>query len=518
MIELIKDYVKMTKVILVPPSRSVYEHDCIVPDALPDMLKVLVADGVSTVDRVSVMKDQVTVDFSIQYRILYLADNAEASIKSFSTMANHSATFDAPEVDSNTECRVECIIEHTEHTFINSRKLAFRTVVKIEPELYNTEEKGITAGLDGLDDIQAQRNTFRISSVCRTENANLSISDVIEIPSGKSPVLDLLRTDARLSDVNFSVDDEKVQVKGYLNICALYVADDANQSTQVLENQIPFTQNLQIEDDEPEVTYDVKTNIADFRADVVEDADGDKRMLALDANIDFVLSGYVTKECEVLTDAYSLTKNFDLDYEVIDTPLKIGDVATQFVLKEVVSKSEEDPNMSEVINVNGTIGQADVIVEDGVATVEGFVFCNVLYLSDDPESPIASFTQQIPFTQTFDRNFDVDNPEVKAKLDVSHTSYSILSGQELELRIAISVRLDVACINHINTIVEARMPEEADKDFTNRPSILLYVVQPGDTLWKVAKRYSAPLNILQNVNNLTNPDVLRPGQKLLIPT
>ena len=66
--------------------------------------------------------------------------------------------------------------------------------------------------------------------------------------------------------------------------------------------------------------------------------------------------------------------------------------------------------MSEVINVNGTIGQADVIVEDGVATVEGFVFCNVLYLSDDPESPIASFTQQIPFTQTFDRNFDVDNP------------------------------------------------------------------------------------------------------------
>ena len=156
MIELIKDYVKMTKVILVPPSRSVYEHDCIVPDALPDMLKVLVADGVSTVDRVSVMKDQVTVDFSIKYRILYLADNAEASIKSFSTMANHSATFDAPEVDSNTECRVECIIEHTEHTFINSRKLAFRTVVKIEPELYNTEEKGITAGLDGLDDIQAR--------------------------------------------------------------------------------------------------------------------------------------------------------------------------------------------------------------------------------------------------------------------------------------------------------------------------------------------------------------------------
>ena len=163
-----------------------------------------------------------------------------------------------------------------------------------------------------------------------------------------------------------------------MNICALYVADDANQSTQVLENQIPFTQNLQIEDDEPEVTYDVKTNIADFRADVVEDADGDKRMLALDANIDFVLSGYVTKECEVLTDAYSLTKNFDLDYEVIDTPLKIGDVATQFVLKEVVSKSEEDPNMSEVINVNGP-SASGCDCGRWSCNGRGFVFCNVLY-------------------------------------------------------------------------------------------------------------------------------------------
>lgn len=62
------------------------------------------------------------------------------------------------------------------------------------------------------------------------------------------------------------------------------------------------------------------------------------------------------------------------------------------------------------------------------------------------------------------------------------------------------------------------MPENADKDFNNRPSILLYVVHPGDTLWKVAKKYSAPIAILQNINDIKNPEVLRSGQKLLIPT
>lgn len=515
MIELIKDYIKITKVILVPPSRSVYEHDCIVPDTLPDMLKVLVADGVVTVDRVSVIKDTVTVDFSVSYRILYLADNAEASIKSFLTTAKHSATFDAPDADANTKCRVDCILEHTEHTFINSRKLSFRSVVKIEPELNSTVEKGITTDLDGLNDIQTRRNTFKISSLCESQTANLNIAETLDIPSGKAAILDLLRADAKLTDVNFTVDDEKVQVKGCLNICALYVSDDNNQSTQIMEHQIPFTQNIQIENGGE---YNVRTVLASFRSDVGEDSDGEKRIITIEAIINFELSGYAIKECDILTDAYSLTKEFKLESENLDTTLKVGEMNNSFVIKEVMTKSEEDPDISEVINVNGTIGQADVNIEAGVITVEGFVFCNVLYLSDNANAPIASFTQQVPFTQTFDRTFEVEEPDVKAKLDVSHASYSILSGQELELRIAVSVKLEVSCINHLSTVENVIMLENPDKDFTNRPSILLYVVQPGDSLWKVAKKYSAPISILQNINDIKNPDVLRSGQKLLIPT
>ncbi len=44
-----------------------------------------------------------------------------------------------------------------------------------------------------------------------------------------------------------------------------------------------------------------------------------------------------------------------------------------------------------------------------------------------------------------------------------------------------------------------------------------YVVQRGDTLMSIAKRFGLTLKDLQTANNITNPDKIYPGQKLVIP-
>jgi murein DD-endopeptidase MepM/ murein hydrolase activator NlpD len=52
---------------------------------------------------------------------------------------------------------------------------------------------------------------------------------------------------------------------------------------------------------------------------------------------------------------------------------------------------------------------------------------------------------------------------------------------------------------------------------TPRIAIEEYVVQPGDTLGQIATRYGVPLAMLIELNELTNPDLLEPGQLLTIP-
>jgi spore coat assembly protein SafA len=42
------------------------------------------------------------------------------------------------------------------------------------------------------------------------------------------------------------------------------------------------------------------------------------------------------------------------------------------------------------------------------------------------------------------------------------------------------------------------------------------VVQKGDSLWKIAKKYRTTVDNIAAVNEIEDPDLIYPGQKLLI--
>lgn len=44
-----------------------------------------------------------------------------------------------------------------------------------------------------------------------------------------------------------------------------------------------------------------------------------------------------------------------------------------------------------------------------------------------------------------------------------------------------------------------------------------YVVQPGDTLVKIAEQFGVTVDAIVKANNLSNPDLLQVGQELIIP-
>ena len=68
---------------------------------------------------------------------------------------------------------------------------------------------------------------------------------------------------------------------------------------------------------------------------------------------------------------------------------------------------------------------------------------------------------------------------------------------------------DVISINQIIKIpVNNKTPEE------KLP--LTYVVQSGDVLWKIARQFGVTTADLINMNALTNPDLIYPGQVLVL--
>ena len=43
---------------------------------------------------------------------------------------------------------------------------------------------------------------------------------------------------------------------------------------------------------------------------------------------------------------------------------------------------------------------------------------------------------------------------------------------------------------------------------------ITYIVKPENTLWQIAEEYNVTINELININNITNPDLIYPGEKL----
>ena len=65
-------------------------------------------------------------------------------------------------------------------------------------------------------------------------------------------------------------------------------------------------------------------------------------------------------------------------------------------------------------------------------------------------------------------------------------------------------------------IVKAQEEPFDEKRAAQQPSIILYFTQPGDTLWKIAKRYYTTIDDILENNDLSETEQIAPGSRIII--
>ncbi len=514
--EIIKEFIKTNQVVPPQRTRSVIDFDCVVPEEMPDISSVLAVDGACTVSDTSAENGKVIVNYIIHYKILYLTGGDEPLVKAINTQSSHTSTVDIREISENSSVFARCALEHIEYSIANSRKLSIKSVIKILADGNNTIEIGIPVDISNMNDVQTKTTPYTLSTISESIDTTLELAESSELGGGKPSIGCILRSDPSICDITVVKTGDNIIIKGNLTVCTLYTSDDEAKRLEIIESHIPFIHSVPAAnpDDDPALT--VRSEIKSFRAEKGEDSDGLPRIIDIRADIRFNVTGYMTLSGEMLGDAYSLSKTFDLGTSNIESFLRKGDVNVQFVLKEPLTIESDLPQIKEVVDITGQIGQADITVSDNMITVDGYVVCSALYITSDPAQPLVSCKKQIPFTHTIEKSGLKESATVPLRLYVSHTSFSLLSPSEMELRIAIAARGEIIENTTISVITELSSVTDNTASITCRPSILVYIVQPGDTLWKIAKRYCAPLNALIAINDIKNPDTIMPGDKLLI--
>ena len=89
----------------------------------------------------------------------------------------------------------------------------------------------------------------------------------------------------------------------------------------------------------------------------------------------------------------------------------------------------------------------------------------------------------------------------------------IQSGNNVDIKITIYLKINVENALNISSIATI---DDAPINLKDISSINIYIVKPGDSIWKIAKKYKTSMDNIIKINKLENPNLIDVGQKILV--
>ena len=156
----------------------------------------------------------------------------------------------------------------------------------------------------------------------------------------------------------------------------------------------------------------------------------------------------------------------------------------------------------------------DQIVSDGIQ-VDGILRLKVLYIVGNDDMPFYSAETVIPFSHIVEARGISKDSVYYLHSELEQLSTTMADSNELEIRATIGVNvLVLQCSEEfiLDKMEEAPLDQEKIRSL---PGITVYIVQPEDTLWDIAKRFYTTTEEIRSMNELENEEISS-GMPLLL--
>lgn len=515
-VELIKNPLKVCKIIGENVYSTVVEEDINVPDVSPDVYKILVPTATVLVKDCEVLSDKVLVNGQILINILYEADMEGKPINSMDVPINLSQAIEMPGIKTKMREFINADVQHVECSITNSRKLNVRVIMDIGCRVEELFDLELASDIRGLSDIQILREPCKIKQVVSYNKDQYNIREQLEVSPEKPAIQKILKTDLKALLKEDKIIDGKVELSGVLGINVLYTASDEQNSINFVEFEVPFSQYIEAPAAERDMDCVTEVNPGQFYVEAVENEEGVKKLLTVEAVINVNTKIYKYTEEEVVVDAYSPSNVIEIGKDMVKMNEFIGKGRSNTIIKESISIGHGDPEIEQICYVNAIPVINETRILDDKVMVEGVLETDAIYMSSFSGEPMCSMNQQIPF-----RHF-VDIPGLKlgmqciCKCSVDSLTFLPMNSQMIELRVVLGVSADAYKQTDKRLVDKIDEIEGITIDQSRIPAVTIYLVQKGDTLWSIAKRYNTTVDALVKLNDIENPSKVATGMQIMI--
>lgn len=484
------------------------ECDSIVPDTKPDILKVLQIDASVCILSNEVSDGRYIIGGNIIYSVLYVPESAKG-VCSLSVAHPFSHTQVCPEAKDGMFVSVSAETSHIEYNLVNSRKIALKSIVSASVILTEKIAVSLPVEIEG-ENIMTKPGRFCALSKAVQKTAEITLENTLLISDGQESVGEILKTDATILTRDIKIISGKVITKGEIAVSVLYTPENTTEPT-FAENVVPFTEILDVEGIEDDNINSVRFEIV--RKDVVVSV-GDNLRRSFDCHLRMAV--YIDSDklicTDVISDAYGIKTDLDVKTTSVSVMELISNVQTSVSVRESIKIPDKIPQISKIYHVISKpyIEKCEPVKNS--LSIAGMLDTYVLYISAKEDSPVYSFKAEIPFKTEIDCGKSALGCEISLFAETSRMSYNINAAGEIEFRTFIDFDLQTLSSGEVSIITSV---EENEIKCVDTPSLVLYFVQKGDTLWNIAKRYHTKPEYIEEVNNIG--DKLEEGMQLLIP-
>ena len=515
--EILKKGITIDKKIGKETSQVLVEGDIIVPDTKPDIDMVLEANGSAYIDSKDIVNDRITFKGNLDINVLFIAKGENKPIYNMQSTYPINDFINIEGIDKNMTVFTTCNITNLDYKLINDRKVSFRAILDVTSEVLAKENIEAVTTIDGLDAKQMKVTNINVNKVACTKFDRFNIKDDIEISSGRPNIKEILDINFNIINKDVRTQLEKINISGDIRACILYKSDEEDSIITYFEQDIPFNGVIEVEGATDDMIGDVYLDIQEKNIQILEDVDGEPRLIGVDIYVGCNIKVSYEDEMNILEDAYALDKKINIEKNMQSYPMLVCKNKNQASIKEVLKLDEECPPILQVLKVSGKPILDNIEILQDKIIAEGIVECKILYITNNDEYPMHCFTTIMPYSQAIDAKGT--SPKL-AKVDINsyieHIGVNMMSDKDVEVRCAINFDTCVIKEKEISFITDVVF-EEVDEQFLNSiSSMIIYVVQSGDTLWDLAKKFNTTVDDIVELNDIENPDLIYPGQKLLI--
>lgn len=503
-------------------------------DADNEIENIINQKEIVTTDGVVTRENQITVNGTINYNILYYPKNSEM-VCGEEKEINFEENIKLMGINSEDNANVAMEVLSSSIKPVDGKNYIYKIQLKAYIIVEKIEDLDIATAIDtdsqgenyennfakenseknNVENIMTKKRNIDSLAIMADKTDTFRVSEQIAVPHGKPPIGTIVWSDIRIKNQNIKTMEGSIIINGQLSVFIIYIPEMENMPEQWLEQTIDFNGQLEMSEATEDVVSYIELWLNNVNVQPEINQDNEMRNLSVSALLKLNVKLYKETSINVIEDVYKPGANLVpiMEPKTYQKLLVKNASRTKEVVKMKIDKTKGQ--LLQICNSQAEIKIENILVRDNSLKAIGKIKTCIIYISSDDRHPICCQCRESNFEHGIDAEGIEGNDEYFLNWKVEQVNANMLNADEVEIKAVIALEAIVFKKVEQNFVTEINQ-EPVDMEALNSAPVLKgYIVQKGDTLWKLAKENYTTIEKIMTVNNLEN-ETIKKGDRLLI--